>query len=228
MAKKYLRPLTGWSVVVALAGTLIYVAGNYHYLPTWLQPFNIVSALSSTLSIFLFYVHYTFPFNILLSPTLYIPNLPPVFGGDGWLITWVLENTLILSVITVFLFVLTLFVVPLIVLEGKSLKEALLGSFTLMKKIWGEVAICVLCLGMVVFAAWLAFLLFRFSVVDLVWWVAGPMYTSFTNHSDAWIAAGLLYVLALSCFAFVVVTIGGIAALNLYTSAKIRADARNR
>jgi hypothetical protein len=226
-AKKYLRPLTGWTVVMALAGTLIYVAGRYSYLPAWSEPFNIVSALSVTLSNFLFYVHYTFPFNILLSPTLYLPNLPPIFGGDGWLISWVLENTLILSAITVFLFVLTLFVVPLLVLEGKSLKEALFGSFTLMKKIWGEVATCVLGLGMVIFAAWLTFLLFRFSVVDLVWWVAGPMYTSFTYHSDAWVAAGLLYVLALSCFVFVVVTVGGIAALNLYTTAIIRADARN-
>jgi len=219
-AKKYLRPLTGWSVVVALAGTLIYVFGKYHYLPAWFEPFNIVSALGSSLSIFLFYVHYTFPFNILLSPTLYIPSLPPIFGGDGWLITWVLENTLILSAITVFLFVLTLFVVPLIVLEGRSLKEAILGSFGLMKKIRGEVAVCVLGLGIAVLAAWLAFLLLRFSVVDVVWWVAGPMYVSFTHHSDAWVAAGLLYVLALSCFVFVVATVGGIAALDLYTSAK--------
>jgi hypothetical protein len=227
-AKKYLGPLTGWSVVMALTGTLIYVTCRYRYLPAWLEPFNIISALSSTLSIFLFYVHYTFPFNILLSPTLYIPSLPPVFGGDGWLITWVLENTLILSAITVFLFVLTLFVVPLIVLEGRGLKEAILGSFSLMKKIWGEVAACILGLGIVILAAWLAFLLLRSSVVDIVWWVAGPMYVAFTYHSDAWIAAGLLYILALSSLVFVVATVGGIAVLELYTSAKIRADARIR
>lgn len=220
VAKKYLMPLSGWSVVVALACTLIYVAGRYPYLPAWFQPYNIVSALSSSISIFLFYVHYTFPFNILLSPTLYIPDLPPIFGGDGWLITWVLENTLILSAITVFLFVLTVFVVPLIVLEGRGLNEAVLGSFGLMKKIWGEVAVCILGIGMIVLAAWLAFLLLRFSVVDIVWRVAGPMYVSFTHQSDAWIAAGLLYVLALYCFALVVATVGGIAALDLYTSAK--------
>ncbi|MDD4137510.1 MAG: hypothetical protein PHT99_06405, partial [Methanoregula sp.] len=173
-AKKYLMRLTGWSVVVSLACTLIYIAGQYSYGLTWFQPFNIVSALSSELSIFLFYVHYTFPFNILLSPTLYIPNLPPIFGGDGWLITWALEHTLILSAITVFLFILTLFVVPLLVLEKKSLKEAVVGSFILMKNIWGEVATCILGLGVAVVAAWFAFLLFRFSFVDLVSWVAGP------------------------------------------------------
>jgi len=225
-AKKYLRPLTGWSVVVALAGTLIYITGMYSYELKWFQPFNIVSALQSTLYEFLFNVRYTFPFNFILVPTFYVPSLPPIFGGEGWLISEALEDTLILSAITVFLFVLTLFVVPLLVLERKSLKEAVLGSFTLMKKIWGEVAACVLGLGMVVFGAWLAFLFFRFSVVDIVWWVAGPMNASFTHPSEAWIAAGLLYVLALSSLVFVVATVGGIAALNLYTSAKIRESER--
>jgi hypothetical protein len=52
------------------------------------------------------------------------------------------------------------------------------------------------------------------------------MYTSYTNPSDAWIAAGLLYVLALSSLVLVVATIGGIASLDLYTSAKIRESAR--
>ena len=216
MAKKYVRPLTGWSVIVSLAGTLIYVAGMYSYLPAWLQPYNIVSALYFKLGYFLFMVRYQFPFNFVLNPTLYIPSLPPVFGGDGWLISWALECTLVLSAITVFLFLLTVFVVPLLVLERESLKEAVLGSFTLMKKIWGEVAACVLCLGMVVFAALLA------------WRVAGQMFTSFTYPLEPWIAAGLMYVLALSCFVFVVSTVGGIAVLDLYTSAKIRADARIR
>ena len=207
-AKKYGRPLTGWSVVVALAGTLIYIAGMYPNLPAWFSPFNIVSALYFKLGYFLFMVRYQFPFNFVLTPTLYIPNLPPVFGGDGWLISWALECTLVLSAIMVSLFLLTVFVVPLIVLEGQSLKEAVLGSFTLMKNTWGEVAACVLCLGMVVFAA------------SLAWRFAGQMYTSFTTPLEPWIAAGLLYVFALICFAFVVATVGGIAVLDLYTSAK--------
>jgi hypothetical protein len=227
VAKKYLRPLTGWSVVVALTGTLIYIAGMYPDVSTWLSPFNIVSALYFKLGYFLFTVRYTFPFNFVLVPTFYVPNLPPVFGGDWWS-SLALEGTLILLAITVILFVLTLFVVPLLVLEGRSLKEAVLGSFTLMKNIWGEVATCVLGLGVVVFAAWFAFLFFRFSVVDIVLWVAGPMNATYTHPSVAWIAAGLLYVLALFSLVFVVATVGGIAALNLYTSAKSRADARIR
>ena len=129
-------------------------------------------------------------------------------------------DTLILSAINVLLFALTLFVVPLLVLERKSLKEAVLGSFTLMKKIWGEVAACVLGLGIVVFVASLMFLLFQFSGVDHMWWYPGQMYTSYTPPGVEWIAFGLLYVLALSGLVLVVATVGGIATLDLYTSAK--------
>jgi hypothetical protein len=52
------------------------------------------------------------------------------------------------------------------------------------------------------------------EVIDGITSISSP------RPSDAWIAAGLLYVLALSCFAFVVATVGGIAALDLYRYAK--------
>nr|WP_320161098.1 hypothetical protein [uncultured Methanoregula sp.] len=211
-AKKYVRPLTGWSVVVALAGTLLFVASQYSNL---LNP-ALREFLSGVLSQFPF----NYAMNYLLPPDFSIASLP--LGRDWWLIGFALGDTLILSAITVLLFVITLFVVPLIVLEGKSLKESVYGSFTLMKKIWGEVAACVLGLGMVVFAASLVFLLFRFSGVDQVWWDAGQMYTSYSPPGGAWIAVGLLYILALSGVALVVATIGGIAALDLYRNAKIR------
>ena len=90
-AKKYLRPLTGWSVVVALAGTLIYIAGMFSYVPTWFQPFNIVSALYFKLGYFLFTVRYTFPFNFVLVPVPLRSQPASVFGGDGWLFSWALE-----------------------------------------------------------------------------------------------------------------------------------------
>jgi hypothetical protein len=199
-AKKYLRPLTGWSVVVGLAGSLLFTAGEYSYL------------LSSVIWQSLINVLNQFPFNFILNYVL-PPNL-------WWGLGIALVDTLIHSAINILLFVLTLFVVPLLVLERKSLKEAVLGSFTLMKKIWGEVAACVLGLGMVVFAASLMFLLFQFSGVDQVWWDAGQMYTSYSPPSDAWAAAGLLYVFALSSLVLVVATVGGIAALDLYTYAK--------
>jgi hypothetical protein len=70
------------------------------------------------------------------------------------------------------------------------------------------------------------FLLFRFSGVDHVSWDAGQMVNSFTFPSEAWIAAGLLYVLILSGVVLVVATVGGIATQDLYTSAKMKESAR--
>jgi hypothetical protein len=199
-AKKYVRPLTGWSVVVALAGSLLFTAGEYSYLLSSVIWQSLINMLNQ------------FPFNFILNYFL-PPNL-------WWGLGIALVDTLILSAINVLLFILTLFVVPLLVLERKSLREAVLGSFTLMKKIRGEVAACVLGLGMVVFAASLMFLLFQFSGVDQVWGDAGQMYTSYSPPGDAWAAAGLLYVFALSSLVLVVATIGGIAALDLYMCAK--------
>jgi hypothetical protein len=52
---------------------------------------------------------------------------------------------------------------------------------------------------------------FRTLILDTSW-----------RAGNEWYAACLLYVLALSSFAFVVATVGGIATLDLYTSAKTR------
>jgi hypothetical protein len=210
-AKQYWRPLAGWSVVVALAGSLLFTTGQYSYLLSS----SIWQSLNNVLSQFPF----NFIFTTLLPQHLFIGILP---SGLQWGFGIALADTLILSAINVLLFTLTLFVVPLLVIERKNLKEAVSGSFTLMKKIWGEVTGCVLCLGTIVFAAMFVFLLFRFSGVDRVWWDAGQMYTSYTPPGVEWIALGLLYVLALSGLVLIVATIGGIATLDLYKNAKIR------
>ncbi|MGB7788568.1 DUF6159 family protein [Methanoregula sp.] len=205
MAKKYLVPLAGWSVVVALAGTLLFTICEYS------------NVLNRIIWGSLLCVQSQFPFNFVLEPFQYVPFMQ---ADNWWFISFALDDMLILFAITVFLFVLTLFVVPLLVLERKSLREAVLGSCILMKKIWGEVAACVLGLGMVVFAVSLLILLFQFSGVGYGWWDSGQIYTSFTFPSNAWAAAALLYVLALSGLTLVAVTVGGIASLDLYRYAK--------
>jgi hypothetical protein len=210
-AKEFVKPLAMWSMVVAFAGSLLFTAGEYSYL------------LSSAIWQSMFGVLNQFPFNYALNymipPDLRIASLPPVME---WGLSIALVNTLILSAINVLLFVLTMFVVPLLVLDRRSMKDAVLGSFTLMKRIWGEVATCFLGLGLVVFAASLMVLLFRFSGVDQVWWDAGRMYISYSPPTEAWAAAGILYILVLISLALIIATIGGIAALDLYTSAKSR------
>jgi hypothetical protein len=47
-----------------------------------------------------------------------------------------------------------------------------------------------------------------------------PELAFITRPNGTWFALGLLYDLALFSIAFVVATVGGIAALDLYTSAK--------
>jgi hypothetical protein len=158
-----------------------------------------------------------FPFNFTLDPRLFTEL--PGSGGRSlllWISPFGFMDALIFSVINLLLFVLTPFVVPLIVLEQKTLREAVVGSFAMMIKTWDEVAACALFLGVVVFGAFLTYLL-----VQAPHGMVTAPYTV-TSRSIAWIALGLLYDLALFSVAFVVATVGGIAARDLYTSAKSR------
>jgi len=209
LARKYLIPLTMVSVAMALTGTLLFTASQYSTL--W-------EFVTGTLN--------QFPFHYVLSQFPYETSLLGGYGSSGIVFIYSLifsavnEYTLILSAINVLLFILTLFVVPLIVLEKTNLTTAVFGSFTLMRKIWGEAAACVLGLGGVVFSALLLSRFFQFSGADSAWWDASVMYTTFTNPGGAWIAAGFLYVFALSGIAYITVTVGGIATLTLYNFAK--------
>jgi hypothetical protein len=224
MAKKYSRSLAGWSVVVALAGTLIFIAGWGSSLLLSSMRFNSFD-IFGTLYLLMFNVLMQFPFNWTLNPDVVFGGVEYSLGmeytlGVGFPTSFI--YTLIFSAINTILFVLTLFVIPLLVLEGKRLKEAIYGSFTLMKNIRGEVTACVLGLGIVVFAASLTFLFFQFTGIDQV---TGTQISS-TRPGDAWIGFGLLYIIALTSFVFIAATIGGIATLELYKDAKIRESAK--
>ncbi|PWR71690.1 DUF6159 family protein [Methanospirillum lacunae] len=131
-----------------------------------------------------------------------------------WIYPYGFMNTLSISVINLFLFILTPFVVPHIVLEQKTLIEAVVRSFGMMKKIWTEVVACVIFLGILVFGVFLTYLL-----IQTAFGMVSP-YETVTHPTHIWIALGFLYDLAFLTFAFVVATIGGIATLDLYTSTK--------
>jgi hypothetical protein len=197
-AKECLRPLTDWSVVVTLAGTLIFPALLY------VKMFCFPSML--------FPVFNQFPFNFILLPENY--HIGPM--GGTYAIETGLTNTLMLSAINLLLFVLTLFVIPQLVLEKKSLKEAVLGSAPLMKNVWREAAVCVLVIGIIVFAASLTSLLFQ-----VVYGIVAPGMLFQYYPGDEWIATALIYMAALCSLVFVGTTVGGIATLDLYTYARI-------
>ena len=196
-AKEYLRPLTDWSVVMSFAGMLIFPAFLY---------FKIFCVPSM-----LFPVFHQFPFNFILLPEAY--HIGPI--GGTFAIETGLTNTLMLSVINLLLFILTLFVIPQLVLEKKSLKEAVFGSAALMKNVWREVAVCVVVLGMAIFAASLTSLLF-----PVVYGIVAPGMLFQYYPGDEWIAAALIYMAALCGLVFVGTTVGGIAILDLYTYAR--------
>jgi len=216
-ARKYLKAIFAWSVVLAIAGMLLF--SLYFYSPGWIPriPRNdLFLTISGTLYGWINLL-VEFPFN----PTLAnIFSDPTRYGGLSvafWIYPSGIIQALTFSAINLLLFILTPFVVPFIALEKKSLREAVVGSFTMMKKNWDETAACIVFLGIVACGVFLTYLL-----VQAGSGMVAPDGVVTMRPENTWIALALVYDGALSCFAIVMATVGGIAALKLYRNAKIR------
>ena len=213
-AKKYSKATFGWSLVLALAGMLLF--SIYFYSHDWLPRnhlfLNILGTLNGWVNLLIEY-----PFN----PTLtHIFSDPSRYGGlslTSWIYPSGIIQALIFSVINLLLFILTPFVVPFIAVEQKTIREAVVGSFTMMKKNWDDAAACVVFLGVVAFGVFLTYLL-----IQAASGIVTPDNVVTIRPENTWIALALVYDSALFCFAIVMATVGGIAALDLYTSAKSR------
>ena len=128
--KRYLKPLFTWSVVIAFIGTTIYtLISNFQVIPVTLFP-----------------VLDQFPFNFVLLPEFH--SRGPI-GGTYAMLTGV-TFMILATGINIVLFILTLFVVPLLVLENRRLPEAVFGSVSLTKNVWGEIIVCFLLFGLVI------------------------------------------------------------------------------
>ena len=218
-AKKYLKTIFLWSVVLAFAGILLfrlYINVTLVWFPHelgFLYTFGPFSFLTGILD--------QFPFNLTLDPNIFTEV--PGYGGRSillWIYPLGFMWALIYSAINMLLFILTAFVMPLIVLKQKTLREAVMGSFAMMKKTWVEIAACAVFLGVIVSGVFLTYLLIQATHGYNDPWMTWPPGMVTSHPSDMWIALGLLYYLALFSVAFVVATVGGIATLDLYTSAK--------
>jgi len=214
-AKKYLKPIFAWSFVLALAGMLLF--SIYFYSPGWFARtdpvLNIVGAISGPVNVL-----YEFPFNPALTPyALFDPYRVGEFSLTSWIYPSGILQALTFSVINLFLFILTAFVVPLLVLEHKTIREAVAGSFGLMKKAWVEIASCAVFLLVVACGVFLTYLL-----VQAASGMAAPDWIVAIRPENSWIALALVYDGALFCFAIVMATVGGIAVLELYRNATIR------
>ena len=218
-AKKYLKAIAVWSVVLAFAGMLVF--SMYFYSPSWLPRNNPFPHIPGTLFGSILNPLAEFPFNPALTPwTFYDPAHAGGIPLTSWIYPSGIAQALVFSEVNLILFILTPFVVPLIVLEQKALREAVAGSFILLKKTWDETAACAVFLGVVACGMFLTYLL-----VQAASGIVTP-YEAVTMHPEnTWIALALVYDGALFCFAMVMATVGGIAALELYTSAKTRESA---
>jgi hypothetical protein len=193
--KKYLKPLFAWSVIIAVFGTTIYtLISNFQVIP-----FNLYPVLDQ------------FPFNFILLPEFH--SRGPI-GGTYAILTGV-TFMILATMINLVLFILTLFVVPLLVFENRRLQDAVFGSFSLMKNVWGEMLVCFLIFGLVLSGVSLASLLF-----GVVYGVVAPHMLLFWYPGIAWIAAAVLFMVALCALAVIIATIAGITTFNLYSYGK--------
>jgi hypothetical protein len=120
------------------------------------------------------------------------------------------------------LFLLALYVVPLIVLENKGLLAAIAGSFRLMKRTWREVLGCVLVFGGIIFA------------VALIGIVIGQSPALLNNDYDFFLQMSRGQVLMMAtCYGFLLAcgvllalgaTVLGIAVTDLYTCVRRSTD----
>ncbi len=213
-AKKYSKAIFLWSVVLAVAGMLLFRIWVNFFI--WLPPdFRFLDIFGPY---FFGPVITQFPFNWTLDWNMFTEI--PGYGGRSlllWIYPFGVMEALNFSAITLLLFILTPFVVPLVVLEQKTLREAVAGSFALMKKVWAEAAACATFLGVIVSGVFLMHLL-----VQAASGMVSPYETVTFHPPDTWIALALLYNLVLLTVAFIVATVGGIAVRDLYLSAKCR------
>lgn len=214
-AKKYGEHLFLWSIILALAGILlfriwvdffIWLPPEFRFLQIF-GPYNYVSSMITQ-----------FPFNWTLDWGMLTEV--PGYGGRSLLLLiypFGFMKTMKFLVISLLLFILTPFVVPLIVLEQKTVWTALGGSFALMKKTWTGIASCTCFLGIIISGVFLTYLLIQAAsgMVD-------PYNTVLFHPPGMWIALAILYNLGLLIAALVAATIGGIAAHHIYLSAKSR------
>lgn len=190
-----IRPLAGWSFIMAVAGTLIYIFLQYSgYLPHFIH-----RMLDQ------------FPFYFIITPEVH--GRGPIAGGFHT--ETALTSTIILMAVNVLLIILTIYVVPAIVLEKRRLPEAVAGVVPFLRKTWGETLVCFLTIGLIVSGAALLSLLFR-----VVYRITAPDQSFVWYPGNAWMAGAVLFMIVLCAFVFASSTAGGIAGLKIYLYGK--------
>ncbi|ADN34830.1 hypothetical protein Mpet_0049 [Methanolacinia petrolearia DSM 11571] len=185
-AKNYLKTIAGWSVILAVVATAIYAF-------VLQQPWHahLYPALGTTM--------FQIPF------VYYVPILPLAT------VTAVIEKILV----AVPLFVLTLYVIPLLVLEKRSLSGAIAGLAGFFRRTWIEIIVCFLIFATVVVGITLLSPLICMTPLFVDY-----DYHFFAEYAIPMAAICFLFLALLWTAAASVFTTTGIAAVDLYKLGK--------
>jgi hypothetical protein len=147
---------------ILLAGLILYRAGNRAHKSLTIQeafagtsthagPLVALSMAMALSGIFLFEIISQSQFfgKIIYTIDMAVFYLPYAYYFPNSL-TGALYFSFQIMFINIFLFLLVLYVIPVIVLEKKGLAPSLAGSFRLMKKTWREMLGCVLVFGAII------------------------------------------------------------------------------
>ncbi len=194
-AWSHVRSIAGWSVGMAFLGTAL-LAIELQYAD------YLLLTISSMIG--------QFPFYFVLRPEVLGPGPIPTVVNPMSAATF----TIAAMIINVVFFLLTLFVVPVLVLENKHLPDAVAESFSLIKKVWGEIVACFLVFGLIVIGISLTSFIFRvaygvISFDDPFFWYKG-----------GWIASAALYILVWCTVTIICSAAAGISLFGLYSYAK--------
>ncbi|MDD4127793.1 MAG: hypothetical protein PHV39_08945 [Methanomicrobium sp.] len=186
LAKSHVQSITGWSFILALLGTAIYTIIVHHPYFGHLYPAMV------TFTLYLPFVYYI--------PDILLSAMSFVF---------------IKMFVNVFLFILTLFVIPVIVLENKNLPDAVTGSISYLKNTWIEIVICFFIFSLIMLGISLLDPVIRMTPA-----FAGYDYHFFSVYSIEMALICILFLLGWWITSVIGFTVAGIAIKNLYTLGK--------
>lgn len=154
-----------------------------------------------------------FPFYFIIKPEVY--NYGPI-GGSYHIIS-ALATTFSLMALTLFFIILTLYVVPVLILEKRSLKEAVKQSAIQMKENIKVTASCILVFFLILLAFTGTALHF-----PAIYHILRPEYLLFWYPGTEWIAAAYIWMATWIILFAIGLTAAGIAVRKLYDTSRIR------
>ena len=195
-ARNSLRSILIWSAILSIVVTATYTTLTYYFI-------GVMSGIYSLLT--------QFPFYFISTPEIY--GTGPIAGGFHMIAA--LSSTLTLMALNVIFIILTLFVIPSIVLGGKTLESAVKDSVVRIKRVWREALTCILVFFLILLAVSATALLFPWiyeitTLRNQLTWYPG----------DGWVVTAFLYMAAWSILVVLGLTAAGIAVKKLYDAGK--------